>query len=175
MGHPAAHAQGTTDAVIFQRCGQRPLDTITAELADRLPFDVKTRPPEEQRRAAMAWLRARQSLLVLDDVWSPEIRQLEPGAPCSVLYTSRLASLPWIHGSHTTEVVSFSSEECDAVFHATLDSDFGRDEVTRHTQALLDFAARVERLPYPFRLPPAKGWKKTERPLTIHPLSTSKP
>ncbi len=143
----AWQAQKDFDAVIFQRCGQRPLDAITAELADKLPIDVKTRPPEEQRKAATAWLRARQSLLVLDDVWSPEIRQLEPGAPCSVLYTSRLASLPWIHGSHTSEVVSFSVEECDALFHATLDSDFGRDEVTRHIPALLDFAARVERLP----------------------------
>ena len=140
-------AQKDFDAVIFQRCGQRPLDAITAELADKLPIDVKTRPPDEQRKAAMAWLRARQSLLVLDDVWSPEIRQLEPGAPCSVLYTSRLASLPWIHGSHTSEVVSFSGEECDALFHTTLDGDFGRDEVTRHSRALLDFAARVERLP----------------------------
>jgi tetratricopeptide (TPR) repeat protein len=45
------------------------------------------------------------------------------------------------------EVPSFSDEECAALFHATLDNDFGADEVTRHSTALLDFAARVERLP----------------------------
>ena len=91
----AWEAQKDFDAVIFQTCGQRPLDAITAELADRLPIDVKTSPPEEQRAAAKAWLRERQSLLVLDDVWSAEMRQLEPGPACSVLYTSRLKSLPW--------------------------------------------------------------------------------
>ena len=90
----AWEAQKDFDAVIFQTCGQRPLDAITAELADRLPIDVKTRPPEEQRAAAKEWLRERQSLLVLDDVWSAEVRQLEPGPACSVLYTSRLKSLP---------------------------------------------------------------------------------
>jgi predicted ATP-dependent serine protease len=42
-------AQKDFDAVIFQTCGQRPVDAITAELADRLPIDVKTRPPEEHR------------------------------------------------------------------------------------------------------------------------------
>src|SRR5271157_2907606 len=62
-------AQKDFDAVIFQSCGQRPLDAITAELADRLPIEVKTRPPDEQRAAAKAWLRERQSLFVLDDVW----------------------------------------------------------------------------------------------------------
>ena len=86
----AWEVQKDFDAVIFQTCGQRPLDAITAELADRLPIDVKTRPPEEQRAAAKEWLRERQSLLVLDDVWSADdvcgkIEQLEPGlrARCS--------------------------------------------------------------------------------------------
>src|SRR5271157_1999739 len=56
----AWEVQKDFDAVIFQTCGQRPLDAITAELAERLPIDVKTRPPEEQRAAAKAWLRQRQ-------------------------------------------------------------------------------------------------------------------
>src|SRR5271165_1838741 len=64
-------AQKDFDAVIFQTCGDRSIDAITAEMVERLPIDVKTRPPEEQREAAKTWLRERQSLLVLDDVWSP--------------------------------------------------------------------------------------------------------
>jgi len=73
----AWEAQKDFDAVIFQLCGQRPLDAITAELADRLPIDVKMRPPDVQRAAAKEWLRQRQSLLILDDVWSPNVKQLE--------------------------------------------------------------------------------------------------
>ncbi len=82
-------------------------------------------PPEEKLEAAAEWLRARQSLLVLDDVWSADVKQLEPGGPCSVLYTSRQQSLPWISAGHTGEVVSFTDAECESLFHATLDKDFG--------------------------------------------------
>src|SRR5271166_54439 len=73
----AWEAQKDFDAVIFQSCGERPLDAVTAELADRLPIDVKTRPPDEQRAAAKAWLRERQSLLVLDDVWPNQEGKIE--------------------------------------------------------------------------------------------------
>ena len=100
----AWEAQKDFDAVVFQTCGQRPLDAVTAELVERLPIDVKTRPPEEQRAAAKAWLRERQSLLVLDDVWSAEMRQLDPGPNCSVLYTSRLKSLPGLSSELRAQV-----------------------------------------------------------------------
>ena len=143
----AWEAQKDFDAVIFQTCGQHPLDAITAELADRLPIDVKTRPPEEQRAAAKAWLRERQSLLVLDDVWSAEVRQLEPGPACSVLYTSRLKSLPGLSSDLRQQVESFTEREAEALFHLYLDDDFGAAEVTQHREALLDFARRVEMLP----------------------------
>jgi hypothetical protein len=114
----AWEAQKDFDAVIFQTCGQRPLDAITAELAERLPIDVKTRPPEEQRAAAKAWLRQRQSLLVLDDVWpndegKVEMRQLEPGPNCSVLYTSRLKALPGISSELRAQVESFTEKEAE--------------------------------------------------------------
>ena len=148
----AWEAQKDFDAVIFQTCGQRPLDAITAELAERLPIDVKTRPPEEQRAAAKAWLRQRQSLLVLDDVWpndegKVEMRQLEPGPNCSVLYTSRLKSLPGLSSELREQVESFTEPEAEALFHIYLDKDFGADEVTRNREALLGFARRVEMLP----------------------------
>ena len=136
----AWEAQKDFDAVIFQTCGQRPLDAITAELVERLPIDVKTRPPDEQRKEAIKWLKARQSLLVLDDVWSPEVRQLEPGPACSVLYTSRLQSLPGLAAKLSSKVEKFTEAECDDLFHATLDPLFGAEEITRHRDALLGFA-----------------------------------
>ena len=135
------------DAVVYQMCGARALDEITAELADRLPIDVKTQPPEEKRKQSMRWLRERQSLLILDDVWGRDAKQLEPGPPCSVLYTSRQPSLPWISTKQSLEVESFREEEAEQLFHAYLDTAFGGDEVTRHREALLRFAHKVEMLP----------------------------
>jgi tetratricopeptide (TPR) repeat protein len=135
------------DAVIFQGCGQRPLDAITAELADRLPIDVKTRPPEEQLAAVKAWLRERQSLLVLDDVWSPEVRQLEGKPPCSVLYTSRKHTLPGILAKQSAELEKFTEAEAEELFHTYLDHVFSEREVTQNREALLAFAKRVEWLP----------------------------
>src|SRR5271157_4896434 len=141
----AWEVQKDFDAVVFQTCGERSIDAITAELVERLPIEVKTRPPEEQRAEAIKWLRERQSLLVLDDVWSAEVRQLEPGPSCSVLYTSRLESLPGL--SLRERVESFTEPEAEALFHLYLDKDFGADEVTRNREALLGFARRVEMLP----------------------------
>ena len=109
---------------------------------------LRLRPaPEEQREAAKAWLRERQSLLVLDDVWSAEVMQLEPGPACSVLYTSRLKSLPGISTELREQVESFTEPEAEALFHRYLDKDFGAAEVTQHREALLGFARRVEMLP----------------------------
>ncbi|MGA2905644.1 MAG: TIR domain-containing protein [Candidatus Korobacteraceae bacterium] len=143
----AWNAQKDYDAVIFQLCGQRPLDAITADLIDRLPIDVKACSPKEQRVRASEWLLERQSLLVLDDVWSPEVKELQPGPPCCVLYTSRYHSLPWISPSHCEEVKKFEVEEAEELFHAYLDCTFGEGEVTREREALLNFAQHIERLP----------------------------
>jgi hypothetical protein len=140
-------AQKDFDAVVFQTCGARTIDAITAELADRLPIDVKAQAPEEKRRQSMQWLRERQSLLVLDDVWGRDAKQIEPGPPCSVLYTSRQQSLPWLSSEESLKVESFGEEEAERFFHAYLDKIFSGDEVTRHRGALLEFAHKVEMLP----------------------------
>ena len=146
-------AQKDFDAVVFQTCGRRPLDAITAELVERLPIDVKTLAPDRQRDAAKQWLRQRQSLLVLDDVWPNgegkiEVTQLEPGPACSVLYTSRLKSLPGLTPKkQTSEVEKFTASEAEELFHTYLDPVFSREQVDKHRQPLLDFAARVEMLP----------------------------
>ncbi len=140
-------AQKDFDAVVYQSCGTRAIDEITAELADRLPIEVRTQPPEEKRKQSIRWLRERQSLLVLDDVWGRDVRQLEPGPPCSVLYTSRQPSLPWISAQQSLEVESFHEEEAEQLFHAYLDTVFGEDEVTGYRVVLLGFAHKVEMLP----------------------------
>jgi tetratricopeptide (TPR) repeat protein len=140
-------AQKDFDAVVFQPCGEREIDAIGNELADRLPIEVKTLTPDARRKEAMDWLRGRQSLLILDDVWKMDVKQLEPGPPCSVLYTSRLASLPWVSPQHSLEVESFREEEAQAVFHAYLDSTFGEEDVTSHRDVLVGFAKQVQMLP----------------------------
>ena len=101
-------AQKDFDAVIFQICFQRSPDTTTAELIEPLPIDVKTRPPGEQHEAAKDWLRRRQLLLILDDVASTQLRQLEPGTGCSVPCSARLRSLPG-HGVRRNHPGSESS------------------------------------------------------------------
>ena len=144
-------AQKDFDAVVFQRCGQRSVEEIAADLAYKLSAQLGEQvlqlPPEKKLEVASEWLRGRQSLLVLDDVRSVDVKQLEPGGPCSVLHTSQQQSLPWISATHTSEVVSFSDDDCESLFHASLDDDFGTEEVTRQRDTLLGFAARVERLP----------------------------
>ena len=145
-------AQKDFDAVVFQTCGQRPLDAITAELVERLPIDVKTLAPDQQRNAAKQWLRQRQSLLVLDDVWPNgdgkiEVNQLEPGPACSVLYTSRRQALPGITPKQTSKVEKFTDAEAEELFHTYLDAVFSKEDVAKNRKALLDFAARVEMLP----------------------------
>jgi tetratricopeptide (TPR) repeat protein len=89
---------------------------------------------------------------VLDDVWpndegKVEMRQLEPGPNCSVLYTSRMKSLPGLSSELRAQVESFTEPEAEELFHLYLDKDFGADEVTRNREALLGFARRVEMLP----------------------------
>ena len=110
-------AQKDFDAVIFQTCGQRSLDAITAELVERLPIDVQDPAARQQREAAKEWLRERQSLLVLDDVWSTGRRSkspLEPGPACSVLYTSRLESLPGLSSTQISKVEKFTDDEAES-------------------------------------------------------------
>jgi tetratricopeptide (TPR) repeat protein len=145
-------AQRDFDAVVLQTCGQRSLDAITAELVDRLPIEVKTLAPEKQREAAKQWLRQRQSLLILDDVWPNsdgqiDIRALEPGPACSILYTSRRTSLPGIAPKQTSKVEKFTEAEAEELFHTYLDDTFSKQEVDKSKTPLLDFAARVEMLP----------------------------
>jgi len=139
--------QKDLDAVIWQTCGQRSLDAITAELVARLPIEVATLPPDQQRTAAREWLRERPALLVLDDVWSTDVIALEAKGACSVLYTSRLQSLPGLAPKQVLKVEKFTESEAEELFHTYLDPEFSKDDVDKNRQALLDFAARVEMLP----------------------------
>jgi tetratricopeptide (TPR) repeat protein len=139
----AWQAQGAFDAVLFQSCGQRAAEEIGVELAARLKLDVGTPPPEKQIESAKRWLGERRSLLVLDDIWNNDVKQLMPGPPVSVLCTSRQHHLPWIEPSSAREVESFSREEAETIFRIYL----GEENTARYRTALAEFAERVERLP----------------------------
>jgi len=94
-------ARGAFDAVVFQHCGQRPVEEIGNELAERLGLDLRELPPDRQIMEVKKWLCGRKTLLVLDDIWNLDIRALIPGPPLSVaslsvLCTSRQRTLPWI-------------------------------------------------------------------------------
>ena len=131
------------DAVVFQTCGPRSATQIGADLAARLNLDTKGQPPEQQLAAAKQWLAARQSLLVLDDVCSSDVKDLFTVPATAVLVTSRLQSLPWIPPKSSSEVKSFSQQEVEALF-----SDYlGAETAANHKKALLAFADSVDRLP----------------------------
>jgi TIR domain/NB-ARC domain len=97
----AWRARGAFDAVVFQHCGQRPVEEIANELAESLGLDLGEVPPERQIMKIKEWVCQRRTLLVLDDIWNPDIRALIPGPPLSVaslslLCTSRQRTFPWI-------------------------------------------------------------------------------
>jgi hypothetical protein len=92
----AWEAQKSFDAVIYQTCGQREVDAIAGELADKLRGylgeDVVKLPHDRKLQAVKDWLKQRRSLLVLDDLWQGA-ETLSAGPPASVLFTSRDAQL----------------------------------------------------------------------------------
>ena len=139
----AWRTQGAFDAAVFQHCGDRTAKEIGSELAERLHLDVKELPPDQQITAVKSWLSERRALFVLDDVWNQDVRELVPGPPVSVLFTSRQRSLPWISASQTSEVKSFAKEESESLFRIYL----GEETSTKHRDALHQFASKVEGLP----------------------------
>ncbi|PYP93749.1 MAG: hypothetical protein DMG65_00130 [Candidatus Angelobacter sp. Gp1-AA117] len=150
----ALEAQRDFDAVVFQTCGQRNLDTIIGELADKLKKEVGEEvvkaSPSEKLQAIKTWLKEREALLILDDVWleagaltAGEFISILPGTPVSILYTSRRMGLPKVHADDVLHVDAFNPEEAEEVFKKYL----GTATTERHREALLEFANRVERLP----------------------------
>ena len=108
--------QGAFDAVVFQLCGQRTLAEIAAELTTKLKLGLESKPPEEQIAAAKAWLAERRALLILDDIWEDDVKDLAPGPPVSLHCTSRRRSLPSISPAYSLEVKSFSRGEAESTF-----------------------------------------------------------
>ncbi len=131
------------EAVVVQTCGQRGVDAIAAELAGQLQVDGRGLAPERVMAACRDRLEGSRSLLVLDDVWNGDLEGLIPGAPASVLFTSRQRRWRWIQPAHALEVVSFSPEEAESVFRGYLQAE----TVDQHREALLELAGRVGRLP----------------------------
>jgi tetratricopeptide (TPR) repeat protein len=144
----AWRVQGAFDAVVFQHCGQRSVEEIGVELADRLGLDVKELPPEKQIAEVNKWIANRQTLLVLDDIWNLDVKKLIPAPPLSVrslalLCTSRQRRLPWVKPPRTLEVKSFAEEEAESLFRIYL----GEEITDLHRDSLLELAKKFERLP----------------------------
>jgi tetratricopeptide (TPR) repeat protein len=138
----AWRAQGAFDAVVFQVCGQRSVVEIGVELAGKLPLDAGPASPDKQIEAVKKWLRERRSLLVLDDVWDDEAKNLTPGPPASVLVTSRRSDWDWISECQKQSLSKFSEEEAGRVFEIFLGQEAGR-----HRNALAELARLYEHLP----------------------------
>ncbi len=144
----AWRAQGAFDAVVFQHCGERSVEEIANELADRLKLDLGQLPPEKQIIEIKKWLCQRRTLLVLDDIWKSDINALIPEPPhsvasLSILCTSRQRAFPWIKRPRTMEVKAFSEDEVKSLFQMWL----GEETVDSFQQELQELAERVERLP----------------------------
>lgn len=144
----AWRARGAFDVVVFQHCGQRTVEEIGSELAGRIGLDVANLPPDDQILEIKKWVCQRRTLLVLDDIWNPDIKALIPGPPLSVaslsmLCTSRQRTFPWIKRPRTVEVKPFAQEEAESLFGIWL----GEETVGSFQQDLRALAERVERLP----------------------------
>jgi tetratricopeptide (TPR) repeat protein len=85
----AWRARGAFDTVIFHTCGDRPLAPIVNELANKIDASWISDPHEVQIPKIRERLASTRSLLVLDDVWREEMKQLIPVPNASVLVTSR--------------------------------------------------------------------------------------
>jgi tetratricopeptide (TPR) repeat protein len=152
------------DIIVFQFCGQRNVEVIAGELADKLigklGQNLTPMPPEQKLKTLQKWLNERRSLLVLDDVWLDptvatnaagpgdqkpmlHLKDLLPGPRVSVLFTSRRRTLPWLVAKQTLTVESFTPEEAEMAFRLYLDQEI----VDTHRAALHEFAERVGWLP----------------------------
>jgi len=164
--HFAWQVQKDFDAVIYLTCGRRPIDDISRELtrtlAEQLGHDTVRQSSSEMWRAAKEWLVHRQTLLILDDVWTGDtawgtpgsqeqetdghemaLRDLVLGPPVSILITSRRPALLELSPSRTITLDGFTHDEADAIFRTYL----GPQLAERHTKALHEFVERVDRLP----------------------------
>ena len=153
----AWQVQKQFEAVVYQTCGQRSVETIAGELADtlkeQLGDEITRLPVQEKIRLIKAWLQQRRSLLILDDVWLADaessknndikLQDVLPNPPASILFTSRRPSLPWVTAEHSLHLDPFTAREVEDVFSLYLRSQ----TLERHKQELLQLAERVERLP----------------------------
>jgi tetratricopeptide (TPR) repeat protein/DNA polymerase III delta prime subunit len=108
---------GEFPGVVYLPCGHgRSVEAVGLSLASKLPgIDLKA-PANVQIEAARRWLGGRRTLLVLDDVWSDDLRALLPDQPVSLLVTSRQPQRFDIAPKFRFEIPGFSDSEAGLYF-----------------------------------------------------------
>jgi hypothetical protein len=90
--------------------------------------------------AAKAWLAERRALLVLDDIWEDDVKDLAPGPASLVALHVAPRSLPWISPAYSLEVKGFSRGEAESIFRIYL-----ADETLMESELALRFCLHMQR------------------------------
>jgi tetratricopeptide (TPR) repeat protein len=135
--------QDRFEDLVYQDCGDRPVEEIAGELSRRLGLDLNAVEPSRFAETAMSWFSGRKALLILDDVKRTDAEALLAGTPAAVLITSREKDVFGLAKRQRWEVAGFSRDEADRFFGESLDARYGASKA-----AILEFAAAGEYLPY---------------------------
>jgi len=137
-----AHEGGRT--VVQQFCGlDRGHEAVGVELAAALPGDDARADPKLRIERALRWLRERNALVILDDIWDEQVTKLAPGPPAFTLFTSRREDAAHLPGGARCQAGGFEPEESETLIENRLPGWLATDG-----EALRAFARRVEHLPY---------------------------
>lgn len=138
----AHRQQNDFEGIYWIGCAGQSLSASAAELCAQLGVKPEG-DPESQIREIRRRCAERHCLLVLDNVESNDIRGLIPEGRCSVLLTTRLASLPFLAKYRSPELHLFTPEECLELLREHLSPV----EVSKNESAYRQLAEQLGRLP----------------------------
>lgn len=98
--------------IIFQFCGDNPLDSLIAELGEKAGLQLGELPPEKALTTLKSHFAQRRCLLILDDVRADDLAALLPGGHTSVVLTSRRRDLALLAENDPIDLDIFSEKEC---------------------------------------------------------------
>ena len=98
--------------ILFQFCGDNPLDSIVSELGDKVGLALGDLPPERALTSLKSHFAQCRCLLILDDVRADDLEALLPGGHCSVMLTSRRRDLAMLAENDPIDLEIFTEKEC---------------------------------------------------------------